>query len=186
MPSCAPRPGGRRLDGQVFGIVILATALMAGAALYYLQVYHFYEEVTLASEGGEVEMKITLADGSVIDLPAPGFRGDRRRQLAHPVPRLFRRGAAAGCGPRPLRGRRAAQRAGLVRVLRRAGHRRGARGGARARLSGRADIEYGIDRVIAVTEDGRAYAWHQINRCGEVVFDGQPAPDDCPDPPQGY
>ena len=40
--------------GKVLAIAILATALIAGAALYYLQVYHFYEEVTLASEGGEL------------------------------------------------------------------------------------------------------------------------------------
>jgi hypothetical protein len=47
-------------------------------------------------------------------------------------------------------------------------------------------VIYGVDRVVAITEDGRGYVWHQINRCGEVVFDGQAAPDDCPEPPQGY
>ena len=45
------------------------------------------------------------------------------------------------------------------------------------------NVQYGIDRVIAVTEDGRGFAWHQINHCGEVVFDGQPAPEGCPTPP---
>jgi hypothetical protein len=51
---------------------------------------------------------------------------------------------------------------------------------------GQRDVTYGVDRVVAITEDGHGYVWHQINRCGEVVFDGQPAPDDCPKPPQGY
>jgi len=51
---------------------------------------------------------------------------------------------------------------------------------------GQRDVIYGVDRVVAITEDGRGYVWHQINRCGEVVFDGQPAPVDCPEPPQGY
>ena len=50
---------------------------------------------------------------------------------------------------------------------------------------GEKDIEYGIDRVVAVTENGRGYVWHQINHCGEVVFDGQPVPEDCPEPPNG-
>ena len=44
----------------------------------------------------------------------------------------------------------------------------------------------GIDRIVAVAEDGRGWVWHQINRCGEVVFDGQPAPEDCPEPPDRY
>ncbi|MEM9529235.1 MAG: DUF6446 family protein [Bacteroidota bacterium] len=41
------------------------------------------------------------------------------------------------------------------------------------------------DRLFsAVFQDGRGFVWHQINRCGEVVFDGQPVPDDCPTPPE--
>ena len=43
-----------------------------------------------------------------------------------------------------------------------------------------ADVIWGVDRVIAVLPDGRAFAWHQINRCGAVVFSGEPAPADCP------
>ncbi len=46
------------------------------------------------------------------------------------------------------------------------------------------NIEYGIDRIVAVYPDGRAYAWHQINECGEVVFDGNPVPEGCPPKPE--
>ncbi|WP_245875344.1 DUF6446 family protein [Tabrizicola aquatica] len=46
------------------------------------------------------------------------------------------------------------------------------------------NITYGIDRVVAVTGDGRGYAWHQINNCGVEVFAGRPAPEGCP-PPEG-
>lgn len=46
------------------------------------------------------------------------------------------------------------------------------------------NIVYGIDRIVAVYPDGRGYAWHQINACGEVVFDGEPAPEGCPTPPE--
>ena len=41
-----------------------------------------------------------------------------------------------------------------------------------------------IDRIVAVFPDGRGYAWHQINACGEVVFDGDPAPEGCPPVPE--
>ena len=51
---------------------------------------------------------------------------------------------------------------------------------------GEENLEYGIDRIVAVAEDGRGWVWHQINHCGEKVFDGQPAPEDCPTPPDRY
>lgn len=46
------------------------------------------------------------------------------------------------------------------------------------------NIAYGIDRIVAIYPDGRGYAWHQINECGEVVFDGNPVPEDCPPMPE--
>lgn len=46
------------------------------------------------------------------------------------------------------------------------------------------NVEYGIDRIVAIYPDGRGYAWHQINACGEVVFDGNPVPEGCPPRPQ--
>ena len=46
------------------------------------------------------------------------------------------------------------------------------------------NIAYGIDRIVAIYPDGRGYAWHQINECGEVVFDGNPVPEDCPPIPE--
>ena len=49
---------------------------------------------------------------------------------------------------------------------------------------GTANLQYGIDRVIAVYPDGRAYLWHEINACGEAVFNRYPAPDTCPPAPE--
>lgn len=172
--------------GKILGIAILLVALLAGGALYYLQVYHFYREVQLASNGGEVTMKITLAGGEVIDLPAREFRAID----ADSSPIRFR-----ACFTASL-----PQDAGFVSYdaaepLNAPGwfdcfdaQEIGAalqEGRARAYL-GQGEITYGIDRVLAIYPDGRGYAWHQINRCGAVVFDGQPAPDDCPKPPQGH
>ena len=48
---------------------------------------------------------------------------------------------------------------------------------------GRADVEYGIDRVAAIYPDGTGRVWHQINRCGRAVFDGEPVPAGCAPPP---
>ena len=46
------------------------------------------------------------------------------------------------------------------------------------------NISYGIDQVVAVFPDGRGYVWHQINPCGSVVFNGDPAPAGCPPVPE--
>ncbi|MBC7132515.1 MAG: histidine kinase [Roseovarius sp.] len=171
--------------GKVLSIVILIAAVIAGGALYYLQVYHFYDEARLASEGGEVEMRITLAGGQVIDLPVSDFRAID----AESSPIRFRACFTAhlpqdvGLVPYPAAEPLNApswfdcfDAKALGAAL--------AEGRARAYL-GEENIRYGIDRIIAISEDGRGHAWHQINRCGEKVFDGQPAPEGCPQPPQG-
>ena len=48
-------------------------------------------------------------------------------------------------------------------------------------FAGQRNLEFGIDRVVAITEDGRGYVWHEINDCGDKVFDGQPPGEDCPE-----
>lgn len=45
---------------------------------------------------------------------------------------------------------------------------------------GEANVVFGIDRVVAIGQDGRGYVWHQINECGREVFEGRAAPDGCP------
>ncbi len=49
---------------------------------------------------------------------------------------------------------------------------------------GEANFIYGFDRVIVVNQSGQGYAWHQINRCGSAVYDGDPAPRGCPPAPE--
>ncbi|RVT87436.1 histidine kinase [Rhodobacteraceae bacterium CCMM004] len=45
---------------------------------------------------------------------------------------------------------------------------------------GEKNIAYGVDRVVAIYGDGRAYAWHQLNNCGETAYDGSPVGEECP------
>ena len=172
--------------GKVLSIGILLVALIAGVAMYYLQVYHFYEEVRPVSEGGNVEMRITLADGGAVALPVRDFEGIDADSSPIRFRACFDAALPQDVGLVPYEAAEPLNAPGWFACF--DAQAIGAaleEGRARAYL-GERDIEYGIDRIIAVTEDGRGYAWHQINRCGEVVFDGQPAPDDCPEPPEGY
>jgi len=50
-------------------------------------------------------------------------------------------------------------------------------------LLGRKNIGYGVDRVFAFYPDGRGYAWHQLNNCGEKAYDGTVVGEDCPPRP---
>jgi len=172
--------------GKVLSIGILLVALIAGVAMYYLQVYHFYEEVRPVSEGGNVEMRITLADGGAVALPVRDFEGIDADSSPIRFRACFETDLPQGAALVPYEAAEPLNAPGWFGCF-----DAGAIGAAllddRARAYlGEKNVTYGIDRVLAVYPDGRAFAWHQINRCGEVVFDGQPAPDDCPEPPQGY
>ena len=57
--------------GKILGSVILASALIAGAALYYLQVYGFYQEVDAPAEG---VMLIPLASTEAEVIPMEGYQ----------------------------------------------------------------------------------------------------------------
>ena len=59
------------MSGKIIGIFIVVTALAVGAALYYLQIYGFYEEVDAPAEGIML-VPIGTAQGEVI--PMEGFQ----------------------------------------------------------------------------------------------------------------
>ena len=84
---CRPTPAGRPRDGQdTRNFPRPRAGLIAGVAMYYLQVYHFYEEVP-ATGAGDVQLT-ARASGA----PEPcrmTISGHRRRQLADPLPRLL-------------------------------------------------------------------------------------------------
>ena len=46
---------------------------------------------------------------------------------------------------------------------------------------GVANFEFGIDRIVAIYDDGRGFVWHQINDCGDKLYDGSQASDECPE-----
>ena len=161
------------------------SALIAGIAMYYLQVYAFYEEVSAEVEDVQLTNLVT----------------------GEPEPILFENFKGIDSDSSPIRYRGCFDVAGSLAMLTETyviyddaeplvapgwfdcfdAERIGSdlETGEAVAFLGQENVQYGIDRVVAVYPDGRAFAWHQINRCGEVVFDGDPAPEDCPTPPEG-
>ena len=43
------------------------------------------------------------------------------------------------------------------------------------------NIVYGIDRVVAILANGNGYVWHEINECGDKLYDGSPVSNECPE-----
>jgi hypothetical protein len=41
-----------------------------------------------------------------------------------------------------------------------------------------------VDRIVAVTDHGQGFAWHELNACGEKAYDGTVVGETCPPRPQ--
>lgn len=170
--------------GRVFIVGLGMTALIAGAAMYYLQVYGFYEEIN--AEVADVQLT-SLVTGQPEEI-------------------LFENFKAIDSDSSPVRYRACFDTVMSLATLtetyqihddaeplvapdwfdcfdaRRIGE--DLENGTAVAFMGQENIRYGIDRIVAVYPDGTAYSWHQINACGEVVFDGNRAPEGCPIPPE--
>ncbi len=163
---------------------IIVSAIAAGIALYYLQVYAYYDEITLQVE--DVQMT-SLFTGE----PEPIMFENVKAIDSDSSPVRFR-----ACFDTPLSfglltesyeiydAAEPLNAPGWFDCFQSGEIGADLASGVAVAFLGVENIQYGIDRIIAVYPDGRAYAWHQINACGEVVFDGNPSPENCPPAPE--
>lgn len=171
--------------GQLLVGAIGVTAAVAGAALYYLQVYAYYEPVE-ASGTDDVVMT-----GIVSDAPE-SIVYDRFEAIdSDSSPLRYR-----ACFETPLSQSMLTETyqdypkaeplvgPGWFDCFDADAIGAALESGEALAFLGQRDFIYGIDRVVAVLPDGRGYVWHQMNHCGEVVYDGDPVPEDCPEPPK--
>ncbi|MCA0922108.1 DUF6446 family protein [Pseudooceanicola nanhaiensis] len=172
------------MTGKILAAVIVISALLVGGGVYYAQVYAFYEDVVpngvddvvLTAPSGAVQ-PVAYSDFRAIDADSSPIRYRACFILDEPVEGLGSRFQAyPAADPLVAPGWFDCYDAEEIGAALESGR-------AKAYLS-RSDLHYGIDRVIAVMPDGRGYAWNQINACGAVVFDGEPAPAGCPTPPE--
>lgn len=169
------------MNGKIVGSVILLAALLAGAALYYLQVFGFYvpvpdtpgADVRLVSAETEEPVPIPYTEFDGIDASSSPIRyracfttdldhatlAERHVEIAAPPPRnapyWFDCFDAEAIAAEIEEGR------------------------ARTYL-GQKNIHYGVDRVVAITDDGRGFVWHELNDCGEKAYDGTVVGEECP------
>ena len=152
-------------SGKIVVSLLVLSAVLSAAVLWYVQVYGLYDEVDEIT--GAQSLLVTDADGATHALPVTDFRAidsasvPLRYRACFQVDPAALEGAKPFAVPTPLGApgwfRCYSQRA-LTADL--------ASGAARAYLS-QAEIHADIDRVIAVYPDGRAFAWHQLNESAE-------------------
>ena len=172
------------MKGKIVGIAIVTAALVAGAALYYLQVYGFYRtvpetdepQVTLVSmtSGAPEPIPYSAFEGIDADSSPIRYRACFRTELSHAVlSETFV--AADGAVPRNApRWFDCFDAEAIAAEI--------ADGSALAFLS-RKNVHYGVDRIVAITDDGRGYVWHELNDCGEKAYDGTVVGEECPPRP---
>ncbi|MEY8096174.1 DUF6446 family protein [Falsihalocynthiibacter sp. S25ZX9] len=171
--------------GKLIAGAIVITALIAGGAMYYLQEYGFYETVEASSENANIQITnlVTQAPEPMLIAGFEGIDADSspiRYRACFTTPmsnammtETFQTYPAAEplVAPKQFSCFDARKLGADIET------------GTATVYLGQANIIYGIDRVIAVYDDGRAYAWHQINTCGEHAFNGDPVPASCPPVP---
>ena len=170
--------------GRILIIGLLVTSLFAGAALYYLQVYAYYTEV--AAEVANVQMT-SVSSG----VPEPILFENYNGINSNSSPIRYR-----ACFDTPLSqamltetyvtyiGATPLVAPGWFDCFDAEKIGDAIESGEAIAFMGVQDITYGVDQVVAVFPDGRGYVWQQINPCGAVVFNGDPAPAGCPPVPE--
>lgn len=157
------------MNGKIVGGALVLTALATGAAVWYLQVYGFYQPIPALAPAAEIRLTSVIT-GQPEPILAAGFEGID----ADSSPLRFR-----GCFTTPLSLAMLSETYTIydhATPLNAPGWfdcfdaaRIGAdleTGVALAFLS-EPGIQPGVDRVVAVYPDGRAYAWHQLNQNAE-------------------
>lgn len=168
--------------GKVLAAFIVISGLVAGVAVYYLQVYAYYDEILPGTP--EAAVTLTRADGTVEGVAVTDFRGIDSESSPIRYRACFRLTVTPDAAThQPYPGAEPLVAPGWFDCFNAREIGEALATGQATAWMGAENHRYGIDRIVAVMADGRAFSWQQINACGREVFDGKPAPPGCPPPP---
>lgn len=151
------------MNGKIVGSFVVIVSLAFGAFVYWSQEYRYYSEIS--AEAADMTL-VSIATGEVEPLIVDGFEGidgsssPIRFRACFALPQQIATltetyvpydGATPLIAPSWFECFDAEAIGGALET-----------GEALAFLSAK-NIHDGVDRVVAVFPDGRAYAWHQLN-----------------------
>lgn len=169
------------MTGKIMGIVIMLSALIAGAGMYYLQVYGFYDElptqdITLVSLTSKQPEQIVTDAFQGIDADSSPIRYRACFTTPLSLPLLTETYVLSEATPRNAPDWFDCFDAAALGAEIEAG--------TALTFLGAKNVHYGVDRIVAITDDGRGYVWHELNDCGEKAYDGTVVGEECPPLPE--
>ncbi|WP_299078294.1 DUF6446 family protein [uncultured Ruegeria sp.] len=173
------------MTGKVLALILLLSATIAGSGMYYLQVYGYYytvqhnpgADVVLLAEGADRPQPIPYTGFQAIDADSSPIRYracfeteltlDELRATYIPAEE-----ATPLTAPGWFDCYDAIELADAMKT------------GQAEAFIGVKNVHFGVDRIVAVTQDGRGFIWHVLNNCGEKAYDGTVVGEECPPRPQ--
>lgn len=166
------------MNGKIIVIGLMLSGLIGGITIYYLQVYGFYEPVTEAEvrlvsvvSGASEPISIDSFEAIDADSSPIRFRACFTTRLSLPTLAETYVGLEAAT-PRNAPGWFDCFDARAIAAELDAG--------TALPFLGQKNVKFGVDRIVAITEDGRGYVWHELNDCGEKAYDGTIVGEECP------
>ena len=151
------------MKGKIAGVLIVGISLIAGIAMYYLQVYGFYDEVSLE----ELEIQLTsVATGQLEPIMAENIQAidaassPLRYRACFTTPHsqaMLTESFVVYDRPEPLNA------PGWFDCYDAAEVGEALDNDQAIAYLAEANVHDGVDRVVAIFDDGRAFAWHQLN-----------------------
>jgi len=169
------------MTGRIMGAVILISSLVAGVGMYYLQVYGFYEavseqDVQLTSVATEEPESILFDSFEAIDADSSPIRYRACFTTTQSLALLTETYVLVDdVDPRNAPGWFECFDAAAIGAE--------LEGGTALTFMGQKNVHFGVDRIVAITEDGRGYVWHELNDCGDKAYDGTIVGEECPSRP---
>ena len=167
------------MSGKIIGIAIVLSSIIAGAALYYLQVYGFYEEVEVA----DVQLVSVVTDAPE-PIPFDNFQAIDADSSPIRYRACFTTDLSLALLTETYVGLEDAtprNAPGWFDCFDAAAIAAELDAGTALPFLGEKNVDFGVDRIVAITEDGRGYVWHELNDCGEEAYDGTIVGEECPE-----
>jgi hypothetical protein len=172
------------MTGKLLALILVLSAVMAGVGMYYLQVYGFYydvepqpgQDVALVVEGAEDSQPIAYSAFQAIDADSSPIRYRACFETDLTIEDLAIYQSVEN--PEPLTAPGWFDCYDAVAIA------DALKSGQAQAFMGTKNIHYGVDRIVAVTADGKGFVWHALNNCGEKAYDGTVVGEECPPRPE--
>ena len=147
--------------GRIMASMLVLVAVLTGVAVWYLQVYGFYEDVDEIT--GAAEIVVTRPDGTVHPVAVQGFRAIDADSSPIRYRACFTLDPAQVADAAPYPGATPLNGPGWFQCYSSRALTRDLEAGNAVAILGQSEVRPDVDRVLIVYPDGRAFAWHQLN-----------------------